>query len=159
MSGGPIHIPATVVGEDIFVETERSLFEIVPSVLVVDDSRAVCRVLMKLLGEAGISDVHDASDASTALKLLHERHFGAVIADVEMAPFNGIQLLRAIRSRPAIADTPVVLMTSSSDRGLIADARASGADAYMLKPFTAAMIADTLRDASKARLARSKAAG
>ena len=159
MSGGPIHIPATVVGEDIFVETERSLFEIVPSVLVVDDSKAVCGVVRKLLGEAGIGDVHEASDASTAMKLLHERHFGAVIADVEMAPFNGIQLLRAIRAQPATADTPVVLMTSSSERGLIAEARASGADAYMLKPFTAAMLGDTLRDAARARPTRPKTAG
>ncbi|MEJ1932065.1 response regulator [Nostoc sp. NIES-2111] len=159
MSGGPIHIPATVVGEDIFVETERSLFEIVPSVLVVDDSRPVRRVVSKLLQEAGIADVREAEDASTAMRLLHERRFGAVIADVEMAPFSGIQLLRAIRNQLATAEMPVVLMTSSSDRALVNEAKASGADAYMLKPSTAAMLADTLREAARARPSRNRSAG
>jgi two-component system chemotaxis response regulator CheY len=159
MSGGPIHIPATVVGEDIFVETERSLFEIVPSVLIVDDSSPVRRVVSRLLHEAGISDVREAEDASTAMRLLHERRFAAVIADVEMVPFSGIQLLRAIRNQPATADMTVLLMTARSDRAQIAEAKASGVDAYMLKPFTAATLAETLREAARAHPTRNRFAG
>jgi two-component system, chemotaxis family, chemotaxis protein CheY len=157
MSNGPIHIPATVIGEPIFVEADRPLYEIVPSVLVVDDSQAARGVVRRLLHELGIGRVSEAADAAAALREAHAQSFAAILADVEMTPHNGFSLLKALRDHPRTAGLPVLLMTATGKSSHAQRARAADADAYLLKPFTATVLRETLREAVLARQAGRRA--
>ena len=103
-----------------------------PRILVVDDSLTT-RTLERYILEAAGYEVDVAADGSEALSRLHERHYDALVTDVDMPRLDGISLAERVREQPVLRDLPVILVTSldSADdrtRGLQA-----GADAYIVK--------------------------
>lgn len=70
-------------------------------VLLVDDSRAVRLHLRKVLLQSGVSnlEVHEASNGSDALALLHESKPDLILSDWIMPEMGGVDLLRELRSR------------------------------------------------------------
>lgn len=102
------------------------------TVLVVDDALIVRELQRGILERAGF-DVRVAGDGEQALALLAEEPSDLVVTDIEMPRMDGFALTEAIRSHPAIANIPVLIVSSrSSDadrqRGLDA-----GADGYIIK--------------------------
>lgn len=59
-----------------------------------------------------------------------------LVLDVKMPEMGGIEVLRWVRAQSAFAALPVMLLSSSTQPGDIADARAYGANAYLVKPGT-----------------------
>ena len=57
-----------------------------------------------------------------------------LLLDMQMPALDGLQVLEALRSRPATRDLPIVLFTSSSHPAFIERARALGASDYRVKP-------------------------
>jgi two-component system chemotaxis sensor kinase CheA len=101
-------------------------------VLVVDDALMVRELQRSILQRAGF-DVSLASDGSQALARLAEEPSDLVLTDVEMPVMDGFALTEAIRARPALANIPVLILSSRSSetdrqRGLDA-----GADGYIIK--------------------------
>jgi len=102
------------------------------SILVVDDALTVRELQRSILERAGFS-VRVASDGVQALSLLAVEPSDLVISDVEMPHLDGFGLTEAIRSDAALANIPVLLLSSRSteldrERGLHA-----GADGYIVK--------------------------
>jgi two-component system chemotaxis response regulator CheY len=113
-------------------------------VLIVDDSTAVRRIVRQILRQCGFNDLAEASDGLEAANRLRTSRFGLVISDVDMAPMNGIELLQAVRRDPDLRDICFVLMTAFKDMAHVAAAKKFGADALLLKPFTAEALLDKL---------------
>jgi two-component system phosphate regulon response regulator OmpR len=82
----------------------------VVNVLVVDDEAAIRQVFARVLTEQGYR-VQTASDAKTALSMLEESSFAAVISDIRMPGMSGIDLARELRARKL--DVPVVVVTGN----------------------------------------------
>jgi CheY-like chemotaxis protein len=80
------------------------------TVLVVDDDADV-RELYRSLLEPGL-EVFEAGDGRQALELMHRRPVDLAIVDVRMPVMNGMELLRAMRAEPALAQVPVIVQTS-----------------------------------------------
>ncbi|HEY1084926.1 MAG TPA: response regulator [Prosthecobacter sp.] len=102
------------------------------TVLVVDDS-FTARTLQKSILETAGYHVRTAEDGRAALAILHSDEVAAVVSDVQMPHVDGFQLLATMKSQPAMAAIPVILVTSlgnqeDQERGL-----ALGADAYIVK--------------------------
>jgi two-component system chemotaxis sensor kinase CheA len=101
-------------------------------ILVVDDALTVRELQRTILERAGYQ-VTVAVDGRDALARLAEDTFDLVLTDVEMPELDGLELVRTIRADAALADLPVVVLTS---RGSDDDKRAgmdAGADAYIVK--------------------------
>ena len=101
-------------------------------VLVVDDALTVRELQRSILERAGF-DVRTAVDGIQALTMLAESPADLVLTDVEMPNLDGFGLTEAIRSLPALANVPILILSSlSSDadrqRGLDV-----GADGYIVK--------------------------
>jgi two-component system, cell cycle response regulator len=82
-----------------------------PTVLLVDDSPVTLRVHADLLGRAGF-DVRGACDGGDALDMLRVAPVDIIVSDVDMAPMNGLALLRAVRDDPATAELPFVFVSA-----------------------------------------------
>ncbi|MEJ7727646.1 MAG: response regulator [Polyangiaceae bacterium] len=82
-----------------------------PMVLLVDDEIAILQVVSDLLESAGY-EVATASDGEAALRNLRAREPDAVVLDVMLPHKSGLDVVREMRSDPALARTPVVLMTA-----------------------------------------------
>ena len=104
-------------------------------ILIVDDSITTRQTLSLTLQKAG----YQVSQAKNGYEALEQLHFypniQAVICDVEMPRMNGFEFLRHHQQDPAIADIPVVMLTSRSGEKHRLLAEELGAAAYMTKPY------------------------
>jgi DNA-binding response OmpR family regulator len=82
-----------------------------PTVLLVDDELAILQVVSDLLEAEGY-DVATATDGGAALRSLRAREPDAVVLDVMLPHKSGLDVVREMRADPALARTPVVLMTA-----------------------------------------------
>jgi two-component system, chemotaxis family, chemotaxis protein CheY len=107
------------------------------SILVVDDYNTMIRIIRNLLKQIGFENVDDATDGSSALAKLREKSYGLVISDWNMAPMTGYELLREIRSDPALSATRFIMITAESKTDNVIAAKKAGVDNYIVKPFNA----------------------
>ena len=99
-------------------------------VLVVDDDECVRELMYIHLSNAG-HQVLTAEDAMTAGRVLLREQVDLLVTDIEMPFMDGLDLVRAIRSDPAVSSLPVVFVASNPEHeGTAIQLRA----AYLRKP-------------------------
>ncbi len=109
--------------------------------LVVDDRAENRNLLSRYFGARGF-EVAQADCGVTALNMIKQQRFDAVLLDILMPEIDGIEVLKKIRESHAQADLPVIVVsgqTASRDIRLALDL---GANDYIIKPidFDAAWI-------------------
>jgi two-component system chemotaxis response regulator CheY len=109
-------------------------------VLIVDDYKTMLNIIRTLLNQLGFSNIYEATDGATALQKLREANFGLVIADWNMEPVSGLQLLKDVRADTRLKTIPFIMVTAESKTENVVAARAAGVNHYILKPFTAATL-------------------
>ena len=100
------------------------------TVLVVDDDPAVHDVLSPTLVRKGYRVVH-ARDGAEALEIMRKTPPDVVTLDVMMPNVDGWSVLGTMKSDPALASIPVIMLTIVDDRNL---GFSLGAAEYMTKP-------------------------
>jgi putative two-component system response regulator len=86
------------------------------TVLVVDDSPELCKVVARLFRAAG----HHAScalDGPSALRMLEADAFEAVVLDVSMPGMDGFAVLERMQADPKLSELPVVMYTAIAEAG------------------------------------------
>jgi len=101
------------------------------SVLLVDDDRELCRMLVEYLGPEGfkLTPVHDGDEA---LYLLGRHHFDLIVLDVMLPRIGGLDVLRSLRQK---LTTPVLMLTARGEEVDRVVGLELGADDYLPKPF------------------------
>jgi two-component system, chemotaxis family, chemotaxis protein CheY len=106
-------------------------------VLLVEDEKFIRHTIRQLLRSLGIVDIREAADGSEALAMLQGGFQPDVIfCDVQMAPMDGVTLLKAIRreANPILAATPVIVLTVRADINVVREFSQLGIRSYLLKP-------------------------
>jgi two-component system chemotaxis response regulator CheY len=102
-------------------------------------------ILSRTLRELGY-EVRDAGNGVDALAILNAGPVpDLVMADWNMPVMDGLELLRKIRGTTEFSAVPVVMVTTEAEMNQMALALAVGATEYIMKPFTAEILADKLR--------------
>ena len=101
-------------------------------ILLVDDERQIIRVLRTSLQSHGY-EILSAADGLEALRLFEQSKPDLVITDLSMPNMDGLELTKAIR---AIADTPIIVLSVREQETTKIAALDSGADDYVIKPFS-----------------------
>lgn len=107
------------------------------TVLLVDDVTFSRQVVTKMLLDLRVHEVRHAEDGNEALDILNdEGDVDFIISDFHMPDFNGLQLLKAVRSgkTPVRRDLPFAMLTGYSDRYLVDMALALDVNAFLTKP-------------------------
>jgi DNA-binding response OmpR family regulator len=113
-------------------------------ILIVEDNTDIADIVARRLRLDAMEPSVCASGAA-AKELLARERFDAVLLDVMMPDVDGYEVLRHIRSMPALDDMPVIFLTSKGRRDDIERAYAMGANAYVVKPFGPHDLVRTLR--------------
>ncbi|MQY23191.1 response regulator transcription factor [Nocardia macrotermitis] len=103
-------------------------------ILVADDDAVVREVVRRYLERDGFTVVETADGPSTA-EVLARNEIALVVLDVMMPPPDGIELCRAVRAGPH-PDTPIILLTALGEEEDRVLGLQSGADDYIVKPFS-----------------------
>jgi chemotaxis protein histidine kinase CheA len=106
-----------------------------PVCLIVDDSVSVRRSMELFARDLGY-EVDSASDGVDALEHVARRVPSLALVDLEMPRMNGVELVRALRERPATHAVPVVMITSRSSDKHRRLALEAGVDVFLTKPYT-----------------------
>lgn len=101
-------------------------------VLLVDDDPLVRLIYRDGLAKCGF-EVEAAEDGLAALKLLAASKPDLVVLDLMMPKFSGVDVLRFIRSKPEIANVPVVVLSNSYMNELSSQAEKVGVEKSLLK--------------------------
>lgn len=109
-------------------------------VMVVDDQRAMRALVRDSLGQIGCPCVSECGDGHEAIQSLRARPVNLVVSDLNMPVMDGLALLKAVRSEPALANTAFIMLTSRGDAEFVKQAIALGVNNYLVKPFTLSML-------------------
>jgi FixJ family two-component response regulator len=109
-----------------------------PIVAVVDDDESVCRAIKRLLRSAGIeAETFSSGDEFlNTLSAIPSYRPACVILDIQMPGTGGLEVQRQI----APLGLPIIMITAHDELSVRQAALASGAAAYLRKPFDAAIL-------------------
>jgi DNA-binding response OmpR family regulator len=113
-------------------------------VLIAEDEPSIVESLAFLLRRAGY-EVVSVLDGEAAMASLLAEPPNLMILDLMLPRRNGFEVLKMVRSHPALAALPVLVLTAKGqpqDRRL---AEQIGADVFMTKPFSNRDIVDEVR--------------
>ncbi len=104
-----------------------------PVILIIEDDQRIRESLAVRLSERG-HDVETVSTAMDGVQAVVSGAFDAVVLDLGLPDFDGMEALRMIR---AVSDVPIVVGTARDEEQDIIGALDAGADDYVVKPFSA----------------------
>ncbi len=118
--------------------------EFAMSFMVVDDSSVGRDVIKKALNLYGYNDVVEAKDGVDALeKLKGLAGVNLFILDINMPRMDGLTLLEEIKKIQK--DTPVIMLTTESDKAKMVRAKELGATGWIIKPFDAEKLVKVIK--------------
>ncbi len=103
-------------------------------ILVVDDDREVVRLIRAYLEQAGF-DVFAAYDGETAVHSLRRDQPDLLLLDLMLPGRDGWEITRLVRSDPALAHIPIIILTARVDDTDKIVGLELGADDYVTKPY------------------------
>jgi CheY-like chemotaxis protein len=116
-------------------------------VLLVEDRAASAAALEMVLGNMASVTVRTVSNGAAAWSLLESgdgEKVCAVITDLDMPLINGMELIRRIRSSAVHADTPVIVISGTTEVNAPKQALEAGANAFFPKPWSPGRVCATL---------------
>ncbi|MBU1360026.1 MAG: response regulator [Gammaproteobacteria bacterium] len=103
------------------------------SLLLVDDDPAVIQVLNKILSD--YSSVRFATSGADALRLARESLPDLILLDAQLGDMSGLEVCESLKADPALANVPVVFVSSHQEAELEVAVLKLGAVDFIRKPF------------------------
>jgi two-component system phosphate regulon response regulator PhoB len=115
-----------------------------PRVLIVEDEAPLVTMLRYNLEREGFA-VDEAADGEEALLRIAEHQPDAVLLDWMLPLVSGLEVCRQIRRAPTTRSLPVIMLTARGEEGDRIRGLDSGADDYVVKPFSPSELVARLR--------------
>lgn len=112
--------------------------------VVVDDQLTMRSLVRTALTQIGVTDIREFPSATEAFQDLKAKPAHVVFSDFNMPGMDGLEFLRAIRAEGATKSMAFILLTGRADKDLVQRAAQFGANNYMVKPFTVAVLKQKL---------------
>ncbi|MCA9197466.1 MAG: response regulator [Planctomycetales bacterium] len=113
--------------------------------LIVDDSRAMRRILRGIVTQLGFDVIEASNGAEGYDKLVANEDIELVLVDWNMPVMNGIELVKKVRSEPRYETLKMVMVTTETEPQQMARAIMAGVDEFVMKPFTSDILIDKFK--------------
>lgn len=114
-----------------------------PDILIVDDDPGMIRALGKALRDLG--HLRFSTNGTDALRLINESPPDLLLLDAQMPGLNGFEVLETLKATPALADLPVIMVTSLSEEDFEQAGLEKGAADFIAKPVRPAIVQARVR--------------
>jgi two-component system, sensor histidine kinase and response regulator len=104
-------------------------------ILVIEDDPAVRGLIVETIRSKGWRAI-DAPDGEQGLQLALKELPDLILCDIQMPKMDGYQVLDGVRQNPSTTFTPFIFLTGMGEKPKVRKAMESGADDYIVKPFT-----------------------
>ena len=112
--------------------------------LVVDDFSEMRKHIKSLLQDIGFCHIHEAEDGNAALEKLQAENFDFIVSNWQVSNMDGLTLLQKIKATETLKKIPVLMVTADSKKKNVLAAAQAGADGYLVRPFSAAILQNRL---------------
>jgi len=102
------------------------------TILYIEDNAVIVQIYRTALLREGFQ-VEVAEDGLTAARMLSKAKPDLVLLDIMLPTLTGVDVIKYIRSTPALKSTPVIILSDASKADLAMEAIASGVDRVYLK--------------------------
>jgi two-component system, cell cycle sensor histidine kinase and response regulator CckA len=106
-------------------------------ILMIDDQPANLRLLERILGQGGYTELRGVNDARQSLAAYHEFQPDLILLDLMMPFVDGVGVLERIRPLTAVTYLPIVMLTANVTSEAKRRALAAGATDFLTKPLDA----------------------
>jgi len=114
------------------------------TILIVDDSNSL-RTVVKLALQRASYDVLEAGDGVQGLDALRSAaKVNLIVSDVNMPNMDGITFVKQLKADTRFKFTPVIMLTTEGASEKMAQGRAAGAKAWIVKPFNPPQLLDAV---------------
>ena len=113
-------------------------------ILIVDDFPMIRSLLKRCLISLGYAQIDEASDGQQAWNMIVAGSYDLVFLDWNMPGVTGIEVVEKCKSTPAYANIAIIMISAERERGNVIRAMKAGANDYILKPFSAALISEKI---------------
>lgn len=114
-------------------------------VLVVEDEQDIAQLIKHTLERRDDMQVDTAATGAAALKAVMETAPDVLILDLNQPFLDGVEVCRILRSRPATASLPIIMLTARTGEADRIAGLEEGADDYVTKPFSLAELSARVR--------------
>ncbi len=122
------------------------------TVLIVDDNADMRRHLSSIIEKH--YNVLTAQHGKEALDLVQHNDVSLIVSDIMMPVMDGIELLKQVKSMPQLAMVPIILLTARAGEESRIEGYETGADDYLVKPFSAKELEARIR--SQIRISKTR---
>jgi two-component system chemotaxis response regulator CheY len=112
------------------------------SVIIADDNDMMRSILRGMLRGEEYDVVGEARNGLSAVDMVERLKPDIVCMDVVMPEKNGVEALGEIKAK--LPDTEVIMVTGNADPETVQESIQNGASGFIIKPFNAARVLDTL---------------
>ena len=116
-----------------------------PDVLVVDDSKVMREMMVACLRAYPDLAFTHASSGLEAIERLSLKPFQLMLLDLNMPDIGGIEVVEFVRGQDALRALPIIVITTRGDEASRTRALGAGADGFLTKPFTPAVLLAEVR--------------
>jgi two-component system chemotaxis response regulator CheY len=116
------------------------------SVLIIDDSQFMRRIVRNCLLNVGVKNVFEAADGIAGLEAIRTILPDIVVLDWELPLLNGAELARIVRSPGVfpVPNVPIIMLSSYGERWRVVEASRIGINEYLVKPISAKALFDRM---------------
>lgn len=118
-------------------------------ILIVEDNPDIRRYLSDELGKS--YHISEAGNGEEALALMKEQEADLILTDVMMPVMDGLQLCKQIKQNLRTCHIPIIILSAKADLKEQLEGLQVGADDYIPKPFSMAVIATKIRNLFRTR--------
>ncbi len=114
-------------------------------ILIADDFPEVTKVMRYILKNIGFRNIREVYGGKAVLRALKKEKYALIFCDWSMPDMSGMEVLKKIRSDDELKDIPFIMVTAEAKKEKILAAIQAGVSSYIVKPFTAKTIGETLK--------------
>lgn len=107
-------------------------------VLIIDDSAVMRKIIQRNIQQSGllVDEFIEAGDGKEGLEKATANDIDLILCDWNMPNMSGIEFVKALRGSGQKSNIPIVMVTTEGSDAKVEEAKNSGANGYLTKPFT-----------------------
>ncbi len=114
------------------------------TILLVDDAAVIRQVSSMKLRQQGY-DIIEACDGNDALEKIKGVNIDLVVTDINMPELDGIGLIKELRSKEEFKHTPIIVLSTLSQKEKVEEGKMAGASGWLFKPFDATALIKAIK--------------
>ena len=113
-------------------------------VLIVDDSKTMRNIQRNVLTQLGYTELEEACDGQDALSKAGAFKPELILLDWNMPNMDGLAFLKTYRGQGH--ETPIIMVTTESEKPRVVEAIKAGVNNYLVKPFTPDVLSGRIKE-------------